>query len=321
MNRSSLLYRELTSEELEAVFASALPGERILEYGLLSGGLFNTTYRVKSEAHDTVLRMGPVNRELLLPFEHGLMGAEACVDGLCHGAGIPASRVLCCDTSKSVLDRDFMVVEYIESIPLSSDRVPKDAVPELHRECGMLAKKLHGITGETFGRVSQVLSGNGKATWAKAVEFEFQCLLDTGLDRGVFSPELAKRTAEAVEKTAPILNRVKTPGLAHADLWAGNVLVGQDGDGWHVRAVIDGDRAFWGDTDFDLVTPWMITLDFLAGYGERKCGFTPEEQKQKNSLMRALLALTDAYVWKIEYAEPEEYEKNLAHGERLIREL
>ena len=171
MNRSSLLYRELTSEELEAVFASALPGERVLEYGLLSGGLFNTTYRVKTEAHDTVLRMGPVNRELLLPFEHGLMGAEACVDGLCHGAGIPASRVLCCDTSKSVLDRDFMVVEYIESIPLSSDRVPKDAVPELHRECGMLAKKLHGITGEMFGRVSQVLSGNGKATWASLYSF------------------------------------------------------------------------------------------------------------------------------------------------------
>ena len=43
---------------------------------LLSGGLFNTTYRLETVTKTAILRLGPVNRHLLLPYERNLMAAE-----------------------------------------------------------------------------------------------------------------------------------------------------------------------------------------------------------------------------------------------------
>ena len=94
MNEQSKLYRELTEPELHSVIASAFPGEAPKTYHLLSGGLFNTTYRVVTEEHDVVLRIGPVHRELLLPYEHSLMAAEALANRLCLENGIPVSTAI-----------------------------------------------------------------------------------------------------------------------------------------------------------------------------------------------------------------------------------
>ena len=100
MNEGSSLYQELTEPELIAIMASVFPSEPVQSYHLLSGGLFNTTYRVITDRHDVVLRMGPVHRELLLPYERTLMAAEVLTDRLCLENGIPASTVLHLDTSQ-----------------------------------------------------------------------------------------------------------------------------------------------------------------------------------------------------------------------------
>jgi hypothetical protein len=66
MNITSSLFRELTAAELCAVIASSLD-TAVVESRLLSGGLFNTTYFVKTATEgDVVLRVGPINRHLLL---------------------------------------------------------------------------------------------------------------------------------------------------------------------------------------------------------------------------------------------------------------
>ena len=72
MNTESKLFLPLSQEELERIMGAVFPGERVQASRLLDGGLFNTTYRVETTAHDVVLRMGPVHPELLLPFEENL---------------------------------------------------------------------------------------------------------------------------------------------------------------------------------------------------------------------------------------------------------
>ena len=113
------LVREASREELELVTREIL-GDEALSFRLLSGGLFNTTYLIETEKNGTaVLRLGPVNRHLLLPYEHFLMESAVEVYRLCALYGIPASEVLAADTSKQVIDRDVMFVRYIPSVPLS----------------------------------------------------------------------------------------------------------------------------------------------------------------------------------------------------------
>lgn len=321
MNTTSKLFLPLSPEELERVIYAVFPNERIQTSRLLDGGLFNTTYRVETTAHDVVLRMGPVHPELLLPFEENLMAAEAYVDRLCHANGIPASNVLCCDTSHSMIDRDFMVVERIDSIPMSDPSIPQSALQDLSVSCGALTRRLHEIEGEKFGRVSEILRGRGQDTWGGAVLMEYRDLIAASQKYGVFGDELLKRALAFAEDAVPLLNRVKTPHLAHADLWHGNILVkAQSDQAYAVRAIIDGDRAVFGDVSFDLDSPWMVNDAFLQGYGEVLSAFSPEENARKKQVYSLLFTLTDAYVWCVEYCNEDNYQSCLAQAKSILRD-
>jgi aminoglycoside phosphotransferase (APT) family kinase protein len=43
------------------------------------------------------------------------------------------------------------------------------------------------------------------------------------------------------------LDKVKTPKLLNDDLWPRNVIIDGVGEDIYLKAVIDGERAFWGD--------------------------------------------------------------------------
>ncbi len=319
MNVDSKLFQVLSDNELFAIMHAVFGNEEIRRAELLEGGLFNTTYRVETSVHDVVLRMGPVHRELLLPFERNLMEAEAYVDRPCLNYGIPASRVLCCDTSRRVVDRDYMVVEYIDSIPMSDPAIPENALYELSVSCGYWMRRMHAVTGKKFGRVSDILKGMGKDTWGEAVLAEFRRLIETSEKFAVFEPDFIKRAYTFAEEALPLLNRVLVPRLAHADLWKGNVLVKEMQDGqYEVQAIIDGDRAVFGDVAFDLDSPWMVDDAFLKGYGERSEPFSLEEKRQKQKVYRLLFALTDAYVWRIQYCNEENHQHCLAEAKSIL---
>lgn len=318
MNRKSFVYQELTENEIHAVIDSAFHGEKILEYGLLSGGLFNTTYRVRTEKHDVVLRMGPVNRELLLPYEHNLMRAECETFRLCRENGIPASNVLCVDTSRKVIDRDFMVVERIESKPLCDPSIPEETHPYLHCECGRLIKKMHEIEGRKFGRVSDILLGKGYDTWSEAVEAEFVKIFDTARKYNLFTKELEEKTFEYIRDRREILNKITVPHLTHCDIWGGNILVNKKEEKYEVCAIIDGDRAFFGDSDIDLSRIWRYNEDFLRGYGDVNTDFTEEEVQEKRNVYCLMLDLNDAYIWIIEYDNLEAYRDKVNASDRLL---
>ena len=318
MNKQSVLYQELTQEELLRIMTAVFPGEQVTGFHLLSGGLFNTTYRVVTDGHDVVLRMGPVHRELLLPYEHSLMAAEATVNKLCLENGVPASVVVHLDTSKTIIDRDFMVVNHIDSIPLSDSSIPEEAAAEIQLACGQLARKIHSVTGGGFGRVSKVAAGECFANWYDAVAAEFTDIFQAAEKYGLFDSAFRQRTLAFVAERRALLDTVTAPRLVHADLWAGNILVRKQDTGYEVCAIIDGDRAFFGDPDFDLATPWLITPAFLSGYGEKYSTLSVEDTAKKNAVYALLLALHDAYVWTVEYSRPDIGEENIATANKIL---
>ncbi len=299
MIETSRIARPLTGEEVRLVAERHFPGQKIARFTALKGGLFNNTVRIDFEnAGSVVLRAGPIRPDLLLPFELHLMAAEAEVDRLCAAAGVPCSEVLALDTDKTLLGRDYMVVRCIDSLPLCDPAVPAEAKPALYRQTGQLTARFHRITGPAFGRVYDVTHGNGCAAWADALLREFgelrECLLSAHVMEAAALDEIGAAFAEN-----RALFAVEKPALIHTDLWEGNILVRQNAESWEVAAIIDGDRAYFGDPDYDFATPWMINPDFLAGYGETPAD-TPARRK-KLLFYRLLCCLTEAYIWPVEY--------------------
>jgi len=76
---SSRIFKELNSAEIDKVISNLYGSDtRITGCSLLKGGLFNTTYHVKtdSDRFGIVLRAAPINQHLLFDFEKSMMSAE-----------------------------------------------------------------------------------------------------------------------------------------------------------------------------------------------------------------------------------------------------
>ena len=112
------------------------------------------------------------------------------------------------------------------------------------------------------------------------------------------------------------LDAITEPRLAHCDLWAGNVLIETAGGNYRVCAIIDGDRAMFGDPALDFAAGWMTTPEFLEGYG------VTTDISSADSARRAVYSLffrlQDAYIWKIEYNRDDFFEEALRTAEKIL---
>ena len=274
----------------------------------LSGGLFNTTYRLETEKSKVILRLGPVNRHLLLPYERNLMASEGDILNLLKSKGIPTSDILALDFSREIFDRDVMVVDCLDAVCLSTVEVDKDTEHRLCREAGRLTAMIHQLSAwdlpmipeKPFGRYANVLAGNGGATWKEALLTELAQWRSMAEPAGIFNSFECDRIEEWFHTRSGVLDAVTVPHLVHGDLWYGNILVDKDNN---LAAIIDGDRAFFGDPDFEMATGWMISDSFLEGYGR---GLDMSEYAvERRRLYKMLLNLEDCYILFCEYSNPE----------------
>lgn len=311
-NRNSRLFRELTRGEVASVVRRHF-GAVDFTACLMDGGLFNTTYLLSlSDGRRYVLRSGPVNRQLLLPFELRLFLSETAVYKLCHERGIPVPNVVELVLPDDRADdnsldcRGYMITEYIDSLPMTSELISPDEKSALRRELGEITARFNSIEGARFGRVCDVLGtsdaggGSGFARWSDWLESEFAAACDAIRPYKVFSERELDGFMRLPEKYRGLLDEVMTPRLIHADLWEGNVLVTPDKK--HIAAIIDADRALFGDVGFELAGGWNDTPEFYSGWGMPPSG---RDYETRRLIYLALYRLTDTYVYFAEYADPE----------------
>lgn len=290
----------------------------IWEAKLLGGGMFNTTYYVEYgfPHKKAVLRLGPVNRHLIAGFEENLMPAEVYVYTICQSIGIPCSNVLCCDTSKSIIDRDFMIVEYIPSIVMLKADLTEEKREKLYVQMERYLSELHQVTGEGFGFVSRICEGKAFGKWSDALIYEVADLSGRLVEANGLSAEDADNLLLTFKLNGDLLDQIKMPHLLHTDLWEGNVLL--DENTLEIAAVIDCDRAVFGDVDFEFASPWMENSHLKRGYGAVMQMSLSRERVKRRRLYQMFFSLLDAYVGYCEYNNLELYENK---KKRLIELL
>lgn len=303
---ASALYLELTECEISRIAASALH-TRVVFHRLLSGGLFNTTYLLDTaDCGKVVLRAGPVNRHLLMPFEHRLMEAEAQVYALLGARGIPASKMLVMDNSKTVIDRDFMIVRYIPGTAMSQLELTPEDKSRIFRDIGEATVKMHRIVAPRFGRVADVKNCGGYHKWSDCLLGELADWEQVGVTSGIFSEAELGEIRSLFKAAVPHLDEIREPRLVHTDLWLGNILVRTDMQRPEFGAIIDADRAIWGDPMYEFSSiRWAYgEAHFWEGYGMML------PQGKGDQIRCALYTLfnrmLNAYVYLKEYNNPKQ---------------
>ena len=115
-----------------------------------------------------------------------------------------------------------------------------------------------------------------------------------------------------LENHSDLLDTIDTPSLIHGDLWPRNVLFQKEGNDVNLAAVIDGERAFWGDPISDWVLLFYdLPVTFWQGYGEDLLASTNP----------TLLALYRGMYYVLNILESERFPEDIEPYRENLREV
>ncbi|WP_277207602.1 phosphotransferase family protein [Isoptericola croceus] len=257
----------VTDDQVAAVLA---PVGAVRQVEPLAGGMFATVLRVDlTDGRRVVAKVTGAAPSRLLRYEHGISGTEAGVYRLAHRAGLPVPAVLHEDGSREHVDGDVVVTEHVPGVLWSDLDLDPAATIRVRRELGAVMARLHRITGDRYGYPAPA-SGLSRTSWPEAFAAMVEAALADAERWDVPLPHARLRAAVAAGRE--VLATITTPRLVHADLWPGNILLDPAGDTGHgLAAVLDAERALWGDPVFELVGADQLGVgavdpDVLAGY-------------------------------------------------------
>jgi aminoglycoside phosphotransferase (APT) family kinase protein len=275
----------------------------------MAGGTFNTVYLVTlTDGARLVVKIAPESGTPLLGYERGILGTEALfyrLAGNCPGVTVPG--VLAVDAADGT--GGYLVMTECPGVPWPALAPQPDAGERdaLRAELGGQVARLHEITGTAFGYPSGAV-GPLRETWRAAFLDMVDAVLADAERFAVTLPRPAAEIRALFESKAEVLDEVTRPVLTHFDLWDGNILVETGQDGHRVGAVIDAERAFWGDPLADFVSLALFAdveddAAFLRGY--RGAGGTVTF----DAASRLRLSLYQSYLYLIMWIEvvPREY--------------
>ena len=286
----------------EALAAAGIDWEQVTDHHALAGGTFNAVTRVTLAAGSRlVVKIPPSAETPLLSYERGILGTEALFYQLAGRLpGVTVPEVLAVDAAGpggGGAGGYLVMTECpggpwpnLDPLPAGQER------DELRAELGREVACLHTITGTGFGYPSGAL-GPLRDSWREAFGGMVDAVLADAARFAVTLPRPAAEIKELFGVHAGLLDEVTTPVLAHFDLWDGNILVAAEPGGRRVSALIDAERALWGDPLADFVSLGLfhdIEQDaaFLRGYREAggKIAFDTAE-RERIALYRTYLNL------------------------------
>ncbi|MDN0201114.1 aminoglycoside phosphotransferase family protein [Streptomyces sp. S.PNR 29] len=306
-----------------ALAAAGVPWDDVADCRELGGGTFNTVVRVqRTDGTGLVVKLAPDETVPVLRYERGILDTEAWYYRTARDATrVPLPDVLAAGAQDGAAPGDHLVMSECPGTPWFEllGTMDASARARLRTALGGHVAALHTITGnEGFGYPARPL-GPLRATWRAAFLEMVDAVLD---DAGRFDVTLPRPTDEIralFAAQSPVLDEVTVPRLVHFDLWDGNILVDQGPDGPRIGALIDAERAFWGDPVAELVSLGLfhdIERDeaFLNGY--RAAGGSVVF----DASTRTRLALYRAYLHLIMWVEAVPRQFDAQHRAWLERE-
>ena len=253
-------------EAIEKIIKNAFPGKKMTSFAELSEGLCNIAYRIEfSDGEKSILKIAPQFNHTLLRNEKCLMNAE--VNAMKLAENIPSVRtakVQYYDTSKTLCTGDYFIMECLEgeSLVAVGDKLSESEKALIYSEIGGIVRDIAKITGVRFGKLYDGAESFDKLY--ELVNMLIRNVLADASEKDIFigvSPEVILSLLEAHKAAFEDVS----PVLVHYDLWEGNIFV-KNG---HVCALIDWERALWGDVLMeDRFRRHSVNDAFLQGFGQ-----------------------------------------------------
>ena len=278
---------EFSREQIEAMIVSNHPWA-VESFRRIPTGKYNTTYEValrsdgrRETPRAVILRIAPADGAGGTFYEIGMMAQEPEIHEIVRReTTIPVAEILAHDTSRRVVDRDFLIMEKLAGGALSDfPRLTAALYDRVLEQVGRMLAQLHRITRDRYGYLGAHRCMEPQPDWPSAFRVMWNRLIDNIVGVGAYSEQEAARLRGLLEQCAGAFERPVPASLLHMDIWAQNILVDEQG---HVTGIVDWDRGLWGDPEIEFAVLDYCGISepaFWRGYGQPRDG-SPDAQRR-----------------------------------------
>lgn len=232
-------------------------------------GLFNTTFRVKRSDNkkDLIIRIAPDENTGMLFYEKNMMVREPEIhEKVIAQTSLPAPNIIAYDFSKKVICKNYLIMEYMDGIPMSEITLEPNDQQQIFRQLGAYLRELHesvrhktyGYTGNTCMQLQRSWFGAFRIMWHKLIDDISSCK--------VYTEQENKFAKNQLDKFSKAFSRNVPASLLHMDIWSQNILVDRNKQ---ISGILDWDRALFGDPEIEfgvLAYVGFLNEDFKKGY-------------------------------------------------------
>lgn len=245
----------------------------------ITTGKYNQTYDValrqngKSAAPQSVIvRIAPPDGIGGTFYEIGMMAQEPEIHEIVRSeTSIPAAEILAHDTSRKVVDRNFLIMEKLPGTALSDiSGLSMDFYDPVLEQVGRMLAELHRVTQDLYGYLGAHNCMEPQPDWSSAFRVMWNKLIDDIVAVGAYDDSEADTLRQLHDACSEAFDRPVDASLLHMDIWGQNILVDRDGQ---VTGLVDWDRALWGDPEIEYAVLDYCGISrpaFWRGYGRSR---------------------------------------------------
>jgi fructosamine-3-kinase len=246
-----------------------------LRFSPIRTGKHNTSYWVDSNRGRFVLHIAPPDDAGFLFYERLMMRQEPGLHHLIRATTtIPAAEVIGHDFSRTLIDRDYLVMTALPGDPLSdASGLTQARLNRALHQVGKQLRQLHALTAveqlgvEAYGYLGEHRPMEPQPNWAAAFHVMWNRLLDDVGACGCYTTQEAQGMRDLLDLYIELFDRPVMPSLLHMDVWSQNILIDDAGN---VTGLVDFDRALWGDVEIEFAVLDYCGISepsFWEGYG------------------------------------------------------
>lgn len=243
--------QSLSDFDIQEIFLKNDLG-KVLESKQLSGGEFNSVYKVVTDNGEYVIKIAPSKNVSVLTYEQNIVASEQfALEKLCNNSYAKVPKVIA--SSDSTDKYSYLIIEFLEGKMLLSQKVSRDEYNDVMFSLGKAVGEFHNAECDLgFGYLQNGL----KPTWKEAYYSMIDNIIEDAKKVRCNIP-CFNEIMNLIDKCSYALDEVKTPSILHFDLWQGNIFV-KDG---RLFSIIDFERTILGDPVGD-----FIHLDYIAPF-------------------------------------------------------
>jgi fructosamine-3-kinase len=242
----------------------------------IGAGHYNDSYYIDSEKGRFVLRIAPADSVPKLFYEIDMMKSEVAIHQLVRErTDIPAAKIVYHDFSREVIDRDYLIMDYLEGSCGYFDE----------KELGGYVRELHAITCEQCGYPERE-APTGES-WHDIFHTYVELIFKDCLSCGIIDRDEYDYFLSIYEKHSAVVEEVPA-SLLHLDLWSQNILTVEG----RITGILDFDRGLYGDPELEfavLDTYGYSSPEFFTAYGKPRPNDSNAQIRQRLYIVYELI--------------------------------